>query len=141
MTKSQEGLKIVTERFGRDSVISIATMDDGRPDVRMVNAYYEDGSFYVVTYALSNKMMQIKKNSSVAVCGEWFTAHGVGENLGHVLAEKNATLIAKLREVFASWYSNGHTNEGDPNTIILRVKLTDGIIFNNGTKYKLSFLE
>ncbi len=86
-------------------------------------------------------MKQIKKNPEVAVCSEWFTAHGVGENLGHVLAEKNAALIAKLRDVFASWYSNGHTNEADPNTVILRIKLTDGVLFNNGTKYRLKFPE
>lgn len=48
MSKSDEGLKIVSERFGRDNAISIATMAGECPDVRMVNAYYEDGSIYVV---------------------------------------------------------------------------------------------
>ncbi len=34
-------------------------------------------------------MEQKKKNPEVAVCGEWFTAHGIGENLGYVRDEKN----------------------------------------------------
>jgi len=29
-------------------------------------------------------MNHIKNNPEVVVCGEWFTAHGIGENLGYV---------------------------------------------------------
>ena len=47
---------ILTERFGKDSLIALATVSDGVPYVRTVNAVYIDGSFYVVTYALSGKM-------------------------------------------------------------------------------------
>lgn len=136
---SPEAERILNERFGRDSLIALATVDEGAPCVRAVNAYYEDGSFYVVTYALSGKMQQIAKNSAVALCGDWFTAHGVGENMGHILKAENAALAAKLRAAFASWYSNGHTNESDPNTVILRIRLTDGVLFSNGTRYELEF--
>lgn len=34
-----------------------------RPAVRDIDAYYEDGVFYGVTYALSNKMKEISANS------------------------------------------------------------------------------
>ena len=78
--------------------------------MRIVNSYYEDGAIYTVTYVLSNKMKQIKKNPEVAVCGEWFAAHGIGENLGYVRDEKNAEIMSKLRAVFAEWYDNGHTD-------------------------------
>jgi len=138
--RNSEPLSILTERFGHDTLISLATMDGNRPAVRIVNSYYEDGAFYTVTYALSNKMKQIKKNPEVAVCGEWFTAHGIGENLGYIRAEQNTAIAVKLREVFASWYSNGHTDESDPNTCILCVRLTDGVLFNNGTKYEIDFV-
>ena len=131
--------KIMNERFGHDNLIALATADGAKPFVRTVNAYYEDGSFYVVTYALSGKMQQIAKNPDVAICGEWFTANASGENLGHILREENAALAAKLREAFASWYSNGHTNESDPNTVILRIRLTDGVLFSNGTRYEIEF--
>ena len=80
---------ILTDRFGKDSLIALATVEDGIPHVRTVDAVYIDGAFYVVTYALSGKCKQIAKNPTVAISGEWFTAHGIGENLGHVLLPEN----------------------------------------------------
>lgn len=62
------------ERFGCDTFISLATLNEGEPAVRIVNSYYEKGSFYTITHALSNKMHQIGRNPAVAICGEWFTA-------------------------------------------------------------------
>lgn len=135
MSKYDDAIKIMTERFGHDSLISIATVADGRPYVRTVDAYYEDGSFYVVTYTLSGKMRHIDANPNVAVCGEWFTAHGTGENLGHVRDERHADIMAKLREAFAAWYGNGHVNEDDPHTCILRIRLADGVIIDHDKKY------
>lgn len=130
---------IMTERFGHDNLIALATVDGDSPAVRTVNAYYEDGCFYTVTYALSGKMQQIGKNPRIAICGDWFTARGIGENMGHILQKENAVLANKLRTAFASWYSNGHTNEADPNTIILRIRLTDGVLFHHGTRYEIEF--
>lgn len=130
---------ILSQRFGKDSLIALATVGGGIPYVRTVDAVYLDGSFYIVTYALSGKMQQIQKNPTVAVSGEWFTAHGVGENRGHVLLEKNKAVMDILRAAFAAWYRNGHTNEADPNTCLLRIKLTDGILFSNGTRYDIDF--
>ena len=92
-----------------------------------------------MTHARSNKMRHIQKNSTVAICGEWFTAHGVGENLGHILAEKNRETADKLRTVFAEWYDNGHTDESDPNTCILCIHLTDGVLLSYGKRYDLDF--
>lgn len=132
---------ILEERFGKDSLISLATVENGKPSVRTVNALYLSGAFYVVTYALSGKMRQIGKNPAVAVCGDWFTAHGVGENLGHVLLDENREIMAKLRTAFAAWYSNGHTNESDPNTCLLKLRLTDGVLFSHGTRYDIEFGE
>jgi general stress protein 26 len=141
MNKFDEAKKVLTERFGRDTLISLATMENNRPAVRIVNSYYEDGSFYTVTYALSNKMKQIRKNSEVAVCGEWFTAHGIGDNIGHPRDEKNIELMMKLRDVFKEWYYNGHTNEEDPNTCILRVRLTDGVLMSHGKRHDINFVK
>lgn len=135
----QEAQEIMNERFGHDNLIALATVEDGEPWVRAVNAYYEDGAFYIVTNARSNKMRQIQKGSGIAICGDWFTAHGTGENLGHVLEEKNAVLMEKLRTVFAQWYSNGHINEQDPGTCILCVHLRDGVLFSHGKRYAIDF--
>ncbi len=59
--RTQETERILNERFNRDNIIALATVQDGTPYVRNVNGFYEDGSFYVITYALSNKMKQIEK--------------------------------------------------------------------------------
>lgn len=139
MNRFDEAADILAERFGRDSLISVATLEGTHPHVRTVDSYYEDGAFYVVTYALSGKMQQINKSPEVAVCGEWFTAHGFGENIGHVLDQANAAMMAKLRVAFAAWYGNGHVNENDPNTCLLRIRLTDGVLMNKGAKYCIDF--
>lgn len=136
---TKETARIMDERFGCDSLLALATVDEGKPYVRTVDAYYEDGAFYIVTYALSNKMRHIGKERSVAVCGDWFTAQGMGENLGHVKAECNAQIMAKVRTAFAAWYDNGHTNEEDPNTCLLRVRLTEGVLYHHGTRYDIDF--
>ena len=59
---SEEEKRLMTERFGIDDVIVLTTLEDGIPYVRYVNAYYENGAFYGITYGLSNKMRQIEKN-------------------------------------------------------------------------------
>ncbi len=66
---SQETEQIMVERFGKDALIALATIENGVPYVRHVNAYYENGAFYIITYALSNKMKQIAKNPAVAIAG------------------------------------------------------------------------
>ena len=134
--KAQE---IMNERFGHDTLIALATTDELVPFVRAVNSYYEDGKFYIITHAMSGKMKQIEKNTAVAICGEWFTAHGIGENRGHILAMKNKEIADKLREVFSEWYGNGHVDENDPNTCILCVHLTEGILLSQGTRYEIDF--
>lgn len=131
--------ELMDQRFGRDALIALATLEGQTPWVRTVNSYYEAGAFYVITHARSHKMRQIARNPVVALCGEWFTAHGIGENLGYIGAEENQALAATLRTVFAGWYDNGHIDEGDPDTVILCVHLTDGVLLSHGTRYELTF--
>lgn len=139
MADFEQALAIMDQRFGRDRMISLATSVDDLPSVREVNGYYRDGSFYIITHALSAKMEQIARNPRVALSGEWFSGHGLAENLGHVLKEENRELIATLRQVFSSWYHNGHVDETDPNTCILRVRLTDAVLWKDGVRYKMDF--
>ena len=135
---NRETEKIMTERFGKDTVIALATMDNGTPSVRFVNAYYEDGAFYVITYALSNKMKHIENNPAVAIAGDWFTAHGKGVNLGYFGKKENSLIAEKLKKAFAQWIDNGHNNFDDENTVILCVELTDGLLLSHGTRYEFS---
>lgn len=134
-----EAQAIMNERFGKDSLISLATAMDGMPYVRTVNAYYQDGAFYVITYALSSKMKQIAQNPMVAVSGDWFTAHGRGENLGWFSKPENKAIADRLTAAFAVWINNGHNNFEDENTIILKIQLTHGVLFSHGTRYEIDF--
>ena len=133
---SQEAEQIMIRRFGKDTIISLATTEKAMPYVRYVNAYYEKGAFYIITHALSNKMKHIKNNPAVAIAGEWFTAHGKGISLGYFGKRENCVIAEKLKKVFAEWINNGHTDFDDENTIILRVELTDGLLLSHGTRYE-----
>ena len=110
---SEEAEKIMIERFGKDTIIALATVENEVPYVRYVNAYYENGAFYIITHALSNKMKHMENNSVVAIAGEWFTAHGTGINLGYFGKGDNHVIAEKLKKVFAEWMNNGHNNFDD----------------------------
>lgn len=100
---SPEAEKIMIERFGKDTVIALATVEN---------------------------------NPTIAISGEWFTAHGKGINLGYFGKEENHLIAEKLKNVFAEWIDNGHNNFDDENTIILCVELTDGLLLSHGTRYE-----
>lgn len=104
---SLEAEKIMIERFGKDTVV-----------------------------AFSNKMKHMENNPTIAIAGEWFTAHGKGINLGYWGKEENHLIAEKLKNVFAEWIDNGHNNFDDENTIILCVELTDGLLLSHGTRYE-----
>ena len=136
---SNQAAQIMDERFGHDTVIALATLENGLPRVRSVDMLYIGGAFYIVTDARSGKMRQLAVNPACAVSGEWFSAQGLGENLGAFGAPENAELAARLRAAFASWLDNGHSDLRTPNCIILKIVLTQGILFSHGTRYYIDF--
>ncbi len=130
---------ILQERFGGDSLISLATCTNNIPSVRTVDAFYQDGCFYVLTHALSGKMRQLTANPLCAISGDWFTAHGTGENLGWFCKPENETIASRMRSIFAAWIDNSHNNFDDENTCILRIRLKDAVLFDHGTRYQLEY--
>lgn len=138
MRPDPEVNRILNERFGKDALIALATTDRGRPEARYVDAYYEDGAFYIVTDARSGKMRQIAEVPDVAVAGDWFTAHGRGVSLGPFRGAENRAIAEKLRQIF-TWLDNGHSDPEDDNTVILRIDLTDAVLRADGARYELEF--
>ena len=136
---TKEAEEILIERFGKDSIIALATTVEGIPYVRNVNAFYSDGAFYVLTYGLSNKMKQIESNPMVALAGDWFTAHGKGVNLGYFGKDENKCIAEKMQAIFSEWINNGHNNFEDENTCILQIELTNGLLLSHGTRYEIDF--
>lgn len=154
MNKYEKGLTFVEERCGngKDNVISLSTIaidanEAGypRPYIRDVDAYYEDGVFYITTWAKSIKMMQITQNKEVAfsVCLQSFSGNGIGENLGWVLDPKNAALRVKLRKVFHQWYDEAN-DESDENCVILAIRITNATLVDghgaNAVRYFMDFV-
>ena len=76
MNEEQRRRYVMTERFAKDTLLSLATLDGGRPSVRTVDAVYEDGSFYAITYALSGKMKQIE--AEIRSRGQRRVVYGAG---------------------------------------------------------------
>lgn len=101
---NQEAENIMIERFGGDRIIALSTVKDGIPYMRYVNAYYENGAFYIITYALSNKMKHIENNAAAAIAGDWFTAHGKGVNQGYF--HMGQSMNFRLCEKCGSFHSN-----------------------------------
>jgi len=140
MNNFENAMIIMVERFAKDSLIAIATTDGERLHNRIVDAYYENGAFYISTYALSNKVKQIETNTEVAVCAvDWFSGHGMGKNLGWVLEPKNAEIREKIRKEFV-WYDSV-TNEQDRNCCFLEIRLTDGMLIkdHHAIRYQINF--
>ena len=140
MGKYEDAKTMMAERFGKDSLIAVATADGKRLHNRIVDAYYENGAFYISTNALSQKMKQIGAHPEVAVCAvDWFSGHGTGKNLGWVMEPQNAEIRAKLRAAF-EWYDHAN-DENDKNSCILEIKLTDGMLIkdHHAIRYQIDF--
>lgn len=143
MSKYENAMKLMDDFCGngKDNLIALATIsrepsatDTPRPAVRMVDAYYEDGVFYISSASFKNKTLDIAQNNEVSVCGmDLFSANGKAENLGWVKDEKNAEIRAKMKKYFA-WFDD-HGNEDSPESIVLRITLTEGTITDNEQKY------
>jgi len=143
MSKYEKAIKLMEERCGNDkeNVIALATISlspnaagNPRPAVRMVCAYYEDGVFYVSSDARKNKMLQIDKNNEVSVAGlDWYACQGTAENLGWVKDGKNTEIRAKFKKIF-DWFDEVG-DEDNPDSIVLRITLTEGTIIDNERKY------
>lgn len=143
MSKYENAMKLLDEVCGneKEEVIGFATIslspnDEGkpRPHVRLLSAYYENGVFYVSTDARKVKMLEIEKNNEVSVCGfGWYSFYGKADNLGWVKDEKNKEIRTKFKKIF-EWFDEVG-GEDDPNSIVLRITLTEGIIIDHEAKY------
>lgn len=136
----KEAIGVMTEQFGHDVAMSLATVSGDKANVRVINAYFKQDSFFITTYLLSNKMKEILANPNVALCYNLFVAHGTGINLGNPILEQNSALSTELREVFCAFYDR-HVDETDPNTCILKIELIDAVICTNNAKYIIDVLK
>lgn len=137
----EDGMKIIEETCGnnKDNVISLSTIstalnEQGNPVpwTREVDAFYDDGVFYITTWGKSNKIQQIEKNNQVAfsVNFEGITGIGTGKNLGWVLDPKNSGIRDKVRNAFSDWYDQAN-HEEDKNCVLLAIYINEACIFKD----------
>ncbi len=146
MDKYMEGIQILNDKFGngKDNVISLATISmelnmggNPKPCVRDVDAIYDDGVFYIVTYAQSNKVKQIEANPevSVSVHYEDYFSSGIAKNLGWVMEPGNSEIRKRMRSAFAEWYDFAN-DEQDRNCCILEIYMKTGTLrVNHGEAF------
>ena len=133
-----EAIKVMKELYGQDVAMPLATVNGDKANIRVVNAYYKGNAFYITTYSLSNKMKEIMNNPNVALNHNMFVAHGIGNNMGNPLEEQNRELREELKQIFYAFYDK-HVCEEDTNTCILKITLTDSLVFAHDYKYFIDF--
>ena len=135
----EKSVKILSDLFGRDYQFSLATVKDNKPSLRVVDTYYENGEFWLVTHSQSNKVKDIENNSNVALCNYLYSFKGNAYNEGHPLNEENKKIRQQLMKVFKPWYF-AHYKESDKNMCYIKIKLTEGFFFRDGEGYKVDFV-
>jgi Pyridoxamine 5''-phosphate oxidase. len=138
MTAYEEGLNVLQELFAKDYQFALGTSDNNIPSVRFVDAFYDDGAFYIVTYAKSQKAQDIEKNSEVALCNKLYRFSGNASNIGHPLSEENHEIRKKLIKAFEAWYFL-HNDENDEDMCYVKIDLKQGFFYKDGTGYKVDF--
>lgn len=140
MNVYEKSIQVLTELFSKDCTFSLATVKEDMPAVRVVDTYYENGVFWIVTYAKSNKVNEITANPKVALCNNFYSFKGKAFNVGHPLDKANQEIREKLIEVFKPWYF-AHNNEDDENMCYVKVELENGFFYKDGKGYKVQFTD
>ncbi|HEY9187326.1 MAG TPA: pyridoxamine 5'-phosphate oxidase family protein [Ignavibacteria bacterium] len=135
----EKSLKVINELFARDYQFALATINNNMPSIRFVDTYYDNGCFYIVTYAKSKKVKELEINKNVSLCNKLYNFIGVAYNIGHPLKPQNSEIREKLVSAFEPWYFK-HNNENDENMCYIKVELTNGFFYKAGIGYKVDFI-
>ena len=138
ITTYEKSLNVLEELFAKDYQFALATSNDNIPSVRLVDAFYNSGAFYIVSYVKSQKVKDIEKNSEISMCNKLYRFSGNACNIGHPLSEGNYAIREKLINVFEPWYFV-HNNENDENMCYVKIELKQGFFYKDGTGYKVDF--
>ncbi len=138
MENYEKAIQVMNELFAKDYQFALATVKDNIPSTRFVDTYFDNGSFYVVTYSKSQKVQELNSNSEVSMCNKLYRFSGNAYNIGHPLLTENRAIREKLIKVFEPWYF-AHNNENDENMCYVRIDLKEGFFYKDGTGYKVKF--
>ena len=138
MNVYEKSLEVMESLFARDCLFSLATSAGDAPTVRVVDAYYQEGAFYVVAYTSTQKARDIAVNPNVAMCDMFKRFSGKAEIIGHPLDEKNREIREKLIKVFEGWYFL-HNNESDAEMCYIKITPEKGFFHKDKVGYRVDF--
>jgi len=141
MKKELERAKrILVKEFGKNRKMYLATSYENRPKVKIVNTYYRDGSFYLVTHESSEILQQVMKNGKVSLCStaSFHKFQGEAIKIGHPLKEENMEIRNMLSEAISDWYFKHH-DESDPNLCLVQIKINTAFTYANKIGYTVDF--
>lgn len=139
MNTYEKAIQVMNDLFAKDYQFAMATVKDNIPSVRIIDTFFDNNSFYVVTYSKSQKVQELESNCNIALCNKLYRFQGKAYNIGHPLTAENKEIREKLIKVFEPWYF-AHNNENDENMCYVRIELQSGFVYQNGTGYKINFL-
>lgn len=139
MDNYENAITLMEELFSRDYQFAMATTVNDIPSLRFIDAYFDNGAFYAVTYANTDKVKEIAVNPNVALCSrKGYSFSGKAYNIGHPLLPENSEIRSKLINAFEAWYFK-HNNEND-DICILKIEPERGFIHKDGIGYKINFI-
>ncbi len=140
MNAYDQSLQTLHDLFAKDCQFALATASGSVPSVRIVDTFYDDGAFYVVAHASTQKVREIAANEHVSLCHNLYRFSGKAQNIGHPLQPQNSGIRAKLSKAFALWYFK-HNNEQDEKMCYIRINLTSGFFYRDGKGYAVDFTQ
>lgn len=137
----EKAMCVMTELFSKDCQLAMATTAENMPSVRFVDTYFDGAYFYIVTSSESQKVKDISRNSSVALCSnKMFRFCCKAVNIGHPLAPENQRIRERLTAVFSDWYFL-HNDENNKNMCYLKLIPINGFFHKDGLGYQIDFSE
>ena len=138
LVMDREAETIMAERFGKDAVIALATVADGVPPCAVRGRLLSGGGvLHRHGQPLAENGPDTGKIPGWLWRGNGSHGHGHAEDQGPFDRAENRDIANTLRQAFASWLVNGHTDPSAEETHILRVTLRDGLLLSQGTRYVL----
>ena len=136
----EKAIKILVKEFGKNRKMYLATSYENRPKVKIVNTYYWNRSFYLVTDESSEILQQVMKNEKVSLCStaSFHKFQGEAIKIGHPLKEENMEIRNMLTEAISDWYFKHH-DESDPNLCLVQIKINTAFTYANKIGYTVDF--
>ncbi len=141
MSKEFERMgKILIKEFGKNRKMYLATSSQNVPKVRLVNTFYWDRSFYLVTHESSELMQNFIKNGKVSLntTSSFHKFQGEAVNMGHPLKEENKAIRDVFKEAMADWCFD-NSDESDAKLCFVQIKIVTGFTYANKIGYKVDF--